>query len=89
MTRSMALVLEEEPPPASSQPARTMADTKLGDADDKPERRRAERREKGGTEAFDIWLERGLHQLYDSVAKEPIPDELLDLIEQDRAGRSK
>lgn len=34
--------------------------------------------------AFDIWLQRGLHQLYDDVAKEPIPDELLKLIEEDR-----
>ena len=39
--------------------------------------------------AFDIWLQRGLHQLYDSVAKEPIPDELLRVIEQDKAGREK
>ena len=90
MARSMALVLEEEPPAASSQPARTMADTKSGDADDKPPARRVDRRgEKGGAEAFDIWLQRGLHQLYDSVANEPIPDELLELIEQDRSDRSK
>lgn len=34
--------------------------------------------------AFDIWLQRGLHQLYDDVAKEPVPDELLKLIEEDR-----
>lgn len=34
--------------------------------------------------AFDIWLRRGLHQLYDDVAKEPVPDELLKLIEDDR-----
>lgn len=34
--------------------------------------------------AFDIWLQRGLHQLYDDVAREPIPDELLKLIEEDR-----
>ena len=82
-------MLEEEPPAAPSQPARTMADTKSGDADDKPPARRADRRERGGAEAFDIWLQRGLHQLYDSVAKEPIPDELLDLLEQDRIDRSK
>ncbi len=82
-------MLEEEPPTAPSQPARTMADTKSGDADDKPPARRADRRERGGAEAFDIWLQRGLHQLYDSVAKEPIPDELLSLIEQDRIDRSK
>ena len=34
--------------------------------------------------AFDIWLERGLHQLYDDVAREPIPDELLRLIQEDK-----
>ena len=34
--------------------------------------------------AFDAWLERGLHQLYDKVANEPIPEELLRLIEGDR-----
>ena len=34
--------------------------------------------------AFDIWLQRGLHQLYDNIAREPIPDELLKLIEEDR-----
>ena len=34
--------------------------------------------------AFDLWLKRGLHQLYDEVANEPIPPELLRLIEEDR-----
>ncbi len=34
--------------------------------------------------AFDIWLKRGLHQMFDDVAREPIPPELLRLIEQDR-----
>ncbi len=33
---------------------------------------------------FDLWLQRGLHQMFDDVAKEPIPDELLKLIEDDR-----
>ena len=35
--------------------------------------------------AFDLWLQRGLHTLFDDVAKEPIPAELLALIEQDRS----
>ncbi len=35
-------------------------------------------------EPFDLWLRRGLHQIYDDVAKEPIPDDLLKLIEEDR-----
>lgn len=39
--------------------------------------------------AFDLWLRRGLHQLYDTVAKEPVPDALLQLIEEDRKARDK
>jgi hypothetical protein len=54
-----------------------------------PQRRASQGPEGDKLEAFDIWLQRGLHQLYDSVAKEPVPDELLKLIEQDRSGRSK
>lgn len=42
-----------------------------------------------GDIAFDLWLRRGLHQLYDTVANEPVPDELLRLIEEDRATRKK
>jgi anti-sigma factor NepR-like protein len=34
--------------------------------------------------AFDQWLARGLHQMFDEVAKEPIPEELLKLIEEDK-----
>ncbi len=34
--------------------------------------------------AFDLWLQKGLHELYDQVANEPVPEELLKLIEEDR-----
>lgn len=34
--------------------------------------------------AFDAWLQRGLHALFDDVTREPIPEELLRLIEDDR-----
>ena len=34
--------------------------------------------------AFDLWLQRGLHQLFDDVASEPVPEELLRLIQDDR-----
>jgi hypothetical protein len=37
-----------------------------------------------GDAAFDLWLKRGLHKIYDDVANEPIPEELLRLIEEDR-----
>ena len=34
--------------------------------------------------AFEHWLQRGLHAMFDDVASEPIPDELLRLIQEDR-----
>ena len=34
--------------------------------------------------AFDTWLDRGLHAMYDDIAKEPIPPALLALIRRDR-----
>lgn len=81
-------MLEEEPFEASSWSARTMVDTKSGGAGKQPPRR-TDRPDGEKAEAFDIWLQRGLHQLYDSVAKEPVPDELLKLIEQDRSDHTK
>ncbi|MBR0559642.1 hypothetical protein KB213_06185 [Neokomagataea sp. TBRC 2177] len=33
---------------------------------------------------FGIWLSRGLHKLFDDIAHEPIPEDLLKLIEDDR-----
>lgn len=32
--------------------------------------------------AFNLWLERGLHDLYDQVAFEPVPDDLLKLMQE-------
>ena len=37
-----------------------------------------------GDAAFDLWLDRGLHKMFDDVANEPIPEELLRLIEEGR-----
>ena len=31
--------------------------------------------------AFELWLERSMHGMYDSVAAEPVPPELIALIE--------
>lgn len=45
----------------------------------------ADHGEDGVDRAFDLWLQRGLHRLYDQVAQEPLPPELLRLIEEDRA----
>jgi hypothetical protein len=34
--------------------------------------------------AFDVWLQRGLHNIFDDVAREPVPDDLLKLIQEHR-----
>src|SRR5262245_15670579 len=34
---------------------------------------------------FDMWLEKQLHAMYDEIAAEPLPDELIGLIERDAA----
>jgi hypothetical protein len=34
--------------------------------------------------AFDVWLHRSLHTMFDEVANEPLPEDLLRLIEEDR-----
>jgi Anti-sigma factor NepR len=42
------------------------------------------RRQAEPSAAFDIWLDRDLHRMFDKVAAEPIPDDLLRLIDADR-----
>ena len=34
--------------------------------------------------AFDLFLDRGLHSLFDSIKDEPVPEELLRIIREDR-----
>jgi hypothetical protein len=44
-----------------------------------------------GTEedAFDLWLRQSLHTAFDAVAAEPIPEDILRMIEEDRAERER
>lgn len=44
-----------------------------------------------GTEedAFDVWLRQSLHTAFDAVAAEPIPEDILRMIEEDRAEREQ
>jgi hypothetical protein len=37
---------------------------------------------------FDMWLQKQLHAMYDEIAAEPLPNDLVDLIERD-ADKSK
>ncbi|GBD55743.1 NepR family anti-sigma factor [Gluconobacter wancherniae] len=55
----------------------------IGGHADKPSRS-SRKPDEEQSSPFDIWLSRGLHQLFDDVANEPIPEELLRLIEEDR-----
>lgn len=40
-------------------------------------------------QAFDKWLHGRLHGLYDDVADQPLPPDLLRMIEEDRKARGK
>jgi hypothetical protein len=36
---------------------------------------------------FDKWLQKQLHAMYDEIASEPLPDDLVSLIERDARGK--
>lgn len=38
---------------------------------------------------FDMWLQKQLHSMYDEIAGEPLPDDLLGLIERDAEKKDK
>ena len=40
-------------------------------------------------DAFDLWLRRSLHTAFDAVAAEPIPEDILRMIEEDREERER
>jgi hypothetical protein len=46
----------------------------------------ARQRAKPATERpFDMWLQKQLHAMYDEIASEPLPNDLLNLIDSDAA----
>ena len=38
---------------------------------------------------FDLWLQKQLHAMYDEIAAEPLPDDLVGLIERDAEKKDK
>ena len=56
---------------------------------DKPEDGRAataaRSKPRGNDRPFDMWLHKQLHAMYDEIASEPLPSDLLNLIEKDAA----
>ena len=62
--------------------------------DDKPRKGRAgeaaRAKVKTSTERpFDLWLQKQLHAMYDEIASEPLPSDLLNLIESDAGKKAK
>lgn len=61
--------------------------------DDKPDTGRAARparpKARGNDRPFDMWLHKQLHAMYDEIASEPLPDDLLNLIDTDAATAKK
>ena len=63
-------------------------------SDDKPKKDRvgetARAKMKSSTERpFDVWLQKQLHAMYDEIAGEPLPTDLLSLIESDAEKKGK
>lgn len=57
--------------------------------DDKPDAGRgggpARSKPRSNDRPFDMWLHKQLHAMYDEIASEPLPDDLLNLIDKDAA----
>jgi hypothetical protein len=53
------------------------------------DRNKLKARPKGAPDRpFDRWLQKQLHAMYDEIASEPLPHDLLDLIDKDAAESS-
>ena len=50
-----------------------------------PEKTVTSRKKAGEERPFDRWLQKQLHAMYDEIASEPLPDDLLELIQRDAA----
>jgi hypothetical protein len=44
-----------------------------------------QRTKPAGERPFDMWLQKQLHAMYDEIASEPLPNDLLGLIDRDAA----
>lgn len=65
----------------------------MANNDDKPEAKRvapaARSKARTNDRPFDLWLHKQLHAMYDEIASEPLPDDLLNLIDKDAAAHKK
>jgi len=63
-------------------------------SDDKPKKERAGETARAKMKPsierpFDAWLQKQIHAMYDEIASEPLPQDLLGLIESDAAKKGK
>jgi len=71
---------KRRPAVPASKPELKAGDGKAGRADT------IRQRAKGSAERpFDMWLQKQLHAMYDEIASEPLPNDLLNLIDHDAA----
>ena len=61
---------------------------KLAD-DEERKRTAADRPAEGEEDPFELWLRRSLHEVFDPALEEPVPVEVLRLIEEGRAERER
>ena len=88
LTRGVLCLEQETVECASFHGGRAMA------SDDKSKKDRAGETAPGkmkasGERPFDMWLQKQLHAMYDEIASEPLPKDLLSLIERDSENKDK
>ncbi len=57
--------------------------------DDERKRTVADRPTEGEEDPFELWLRQSLHEVFDAALEEPVPEDVLRLIEEDRAERER
>ena len=72
---------KRRPPAPASKPGLKAGDLKSGRAADSVRQRAKAPAER----PFDMWLQKQLHAMYDEIASEPLPNDLLNLIDHDAA----
>jgi hypothetical protein len=69
---------KRRPADPASKPELKAGDGKAGRADTIRQRAKA-----SAERPFDMWLQKQLHAMYDEIASEPLPNDLLNLIDHD------
>jgi hypothetical protein len=72
---------KRRPAAPASKPALKAGDLKSGRAAESVRQRAKASAER----PFDMWLQKQLHAMYDEIASEPLPNDLLNLIDHDAA----